>query len=91
MEVVGKLVAIFLLSSSFAVGTVYVLEKGFFSSTENEDVTVSSSLSDALIKTYRKKLRDEYYEIKSDDSVSEARKVDRPVWKYEYDKSKSRN
>ncbi len=93
MEVVGKLIAIFLLSSSFAVGTVFVLEKGFFSSTDNEDVTVSSSLSDALIKTYRKKLRDEYYELKQGDKPvgEEARKVDKPVWKYEYDNNKSRN
>ncbi|MGH7885062.1 MAG: hypothetical protein ACRENO_05135 [Thermodesulfobacteriota bacterium] len=89
MEVVGKLIAIFLLSSSFAVGTVYVLEKGFFSSTDNEDVTVSSSISDALIKTYRKKFRDEYYELKKDDEVlkEDAEKVEKPVWKYEYDNS----
>lgn len=93
MEVLGKLIAIFLLSSSFAVGTVYVLEKGFFSSTDTEDVTVSSSLSDAFIKSYRKKLRDEYYELKKDDKPlnEEARSADKPVWKYEYDGKKSKN
>lgn len=88
MEFIGKLLAVFILASSFAVGTVYVLEKGIISSQENEDVTVSTPISDVLIKRYREKLRDEYYNLKKDEkNTAQAPKTEnQPMWKFEYEK-----
>ena len=88
MEVVGKLFGIFLLSCSFGVGTVYVLEKGYFSNVETQDIVISTPVDESLdIKKYRKKLRDEYHEFHSDQKLIE--EFDKSgdsniIWKSEY-------
>lgn len=88
MEVVGKLFGIFLLSCTFGLGTVYVLEKGYFSNVETEDIVIDTLIDESLdVKKYRKKLRDEYHEFHSDqkllDEIDESSDSN-IVWKSEY-------
>ncbi|NIP31816.1 MAG: hypothetical protein GTO02_20120 [Candidatus Dadabacteria bacterium] len=88
MEVIGKLFAIFLLTCTIGVGTIYVLENGFFSSVDGEDITVSTSIDEAInIRSYRKKLRDEYEEFTNSEKVVDEihqEDTENVLWKYEY-------
>lgn len=88
MEVIGKLFGIFLLSCTFGVGTVYVLEKGYFSDVEAEDVVVNSPLDESVdIRSYRKMLREEYNQFYSDQKLQEEPyelEDSNIIWKSEY-------
>ena len=90
MEFIGKLIAVFILASSFAVGTVYVLENGLNKSEENESITVSSPISDALINMYRDKFRDDYHKMQKaegDEKLEKDQDKYQPMWKFEYEKN----
>ena len=89
MEFIGKLLAVLVLASTFAVGTMYILENGFKKSDKNENITVSSPISDALFKMYRDKLRDDYHKMQKaegDANFKGDREKYQPVWKFEYQK-----
>ena len=88
MDVVGKLFGIFLLSCTFGIGTIYVLEKGYFSGVESEDIVIDTAIDESFdVKKYRKKLRDEYHEFHSDQKLLD--EIERTedsniIWKSEY-------